>query len=294
MSTIPVMKFGGTTLEGEFAIKPERYQELLQACDWGDSVEDKCKAGSRCRNQMRAARLAEVATDFVIPQITQGRVPVVITSAFGWATDKWDELAKGLADQPDDREYARLQMTGELRSNSGLALALRGRGYPAMSLTGREAGVQTTRQYRNAGIEAVDATYVTQLIREGIVPVVAGFQGYFHDERTGRDEVAILGRGGSNLTAVAVAHALGQRECCMYSDVDGVYDRDPRKHEGATRYDEIYAEDLFKLDPFPQVIQQEAVNFAIRHGIDIWIKSGSEPGKPGSLIVCRRKGCIFV
>jgi len=294
MSTIPVMKFGGTTLEGDFAIDPSRYQELLQACDWGDSVEDKCKAGSRCRNQMRAARLAQVAADFVIPQITQGRVPVVITSAFGWATDKWDELAKGLSDQPDDREYARLQMTGELRSNSGLALALRAKGYAAMSLTGREAGVLTTRQYRNAGIESVDATYVSHLVREGIVPVVAGFQGYFHDERTGRDEAAILGRGGSNLTAVALAHALGQRECCMYSDVDGVYDRDPSAHEDAKKFDVIYAEDLWELEKWPGVIQEEAVRYALRFGIDIWVKHGRRPEVPGTLILCRTKKCIFV
>jgi aspartate kinase len=294
MSTIPVMKFGGTTLEGEFAIDPERYTELLQACDWGDSVEDKCKAGSRCRNRMRAMRLLEVATDFVIPHLTQGRTPVVITSAFGWATDKWDELARGLSDQPDDREYARLQMTGELRSNSGLALALRARGYAAMSLTGREAGIVTTRQYRNAGIEAVDSTYVSHLVSEGIVPVVAGFQGYFHDERTGRDEVAILGRGGSNLTAVALAHALSQRECCMYSDVDGVYDKDPRECADARKFETIYAEDLWELDTWPGVIQEEAVRYAMKFGIDIWIKHGRQPEVPGTLILCRRKECVFV
>ncbi|MGQ9732232.1 MAG: amino acid kinase family protein, partial [Candidatus Zipacnadales bacterium] len=223
MPLIPVIKFGGTTLEGEFALNPARYEELLKASDWGNSLEDKCKAGSRCRNRMRAQRLIKVAEDFIIPQLANGRIPVVVTSAFGWATDKWDELVKGLSDQPDEREYARLQMTGELRSNSALALALRAKGYPAMSLTGREAGIRTTPQYRNASIDSVDASYVSQLVSEGIVPVVAGFQGYFHDQRTGRDEVSILGRGGSNLTAVALAYALGQRECCMYSDVDGVY-----------------------------------------------------------------------
>lgn len=294
MTIIPVMKFGGTTLEGEFAINPERYQELLQACDWGETVEEKCKAGSRCRSRMRAARLLEVAADFIIPQIVQGRVPVVITSAFGWATDKWDELAKGLSDEPDKREYARLQMTGELRSNSALAMALRAKGYAAMSLTGREAGIRTTPQYRNARIESVDASYVAQLVEQGIVPVVAGFQGYFRDERTGRDELAILGRGGSNLTAVALAHALGQRECCMYSDVDGVYNCDPNKHEDARKFESVYAADLWELPEWPGVIQEDAVRYAMRCGIDIWIKHGRKPGAPGTLILCRPKECIFI
>jgi aspartate kinase len=294
MSIIPVMKFGGTTLQGEVAMNDPRHQELLAACRLEEGVENMYQAVARCRLLARAQRLVDVATDFIIPHLREGRTPVVITSAFGWATDKWLSLSKAISEQPDQREYARLQMTGELRSNSALAMVLREKGFAARSLTGREAGVVTTPQYVDALIESVDIAYVAQLVQEGTVPIVAGFQGYFHDGRTGRDEVSILGRGGSNLTAVALARALGQRECCMYSDVVGVYNKDPRKHEDAVKHGEIYAEDLFRIEPFPQVIQQEAVQFAIRHGIDIWIKSGSEPGKPGSLIICRRKACIFV
>ena len=175
-----------------------------------------------------------------------------------------------------------------------MAMTLREKGYAAKSLTGREAGFITTPQYVDAVIETVDASYVQELVDAGVVPVVAGFQGYFHDERTGRDEVSILGRGGSNLTAVALAKALGQRECCMYSDVDGLYDKDPNKHADAKKFDEIYAEDLLKMDPFPQVIQRQAVLFSVEHSIDIWIKSGSQPGTPGTLVICRPKDCLYV
>jgi len=293
MCTIPVMKFGGTTLQGEFGVDARKHAEMLAACKAESSVEDVYQVAARCRLHLRAQRLLDVASDFVIPQLRQGRTPVVITSAFGWATDKWKALAEAISEHPDQREYARLQMSGELRSNSALALALHEKGYAARSLTGREAGIRTTPQFVDALIEDVDAAHVSQLVKEGIVPVVAGFQGFFHDERTGRDEVAILGRGGSNLTAVALAKALGQRECCMYSDVDGVYDRDPHQHPEASKFDEIHAEDLLNIEPFPKVIQQEAVHYAMRHGIDIWIKHGSKPGQPGTLVICRRKGCLF-
>ncbi len=294
MSTIPVMKFGGTTLQGEVALDTERHAELLEECRLKENVEDMYQAAARCRIVMRAQRLLDVVDDFIIPHLLQQRTPVVVTSAFGWATDKWKALAEEISAQPDQREYARLQMSGELRSNAALALALREKGYPAKSLTGREAGIRTTPQYVDAVIEDVDPSYLAQLVDNGIVPVVAGFQGFFRDERTARDEVAILGRGGSNLTAVALAKGLGQRECCMYSDVDGVYDRDPRKHEDARKFDEIYAEDLLKIEPFPQVIQRQAVLYALEHNIDVWIKSGSQPGEAGTLIVCRPKTCVFV
>jgi len=293
MPIIPVMKFGGTTLQGELAMDPERHGELLKECRLEDKVEDMYQAAARCRLMCRAQRLLDVCQDYIIPHINEKRIPVVVASAFGWATDKWKALSEELSDSPDQREYARLQMTGEQRATAALAMALREKGYASKSLTGREAGIITTSQYVDSAIESADTAYVQQLVDNGVVPVVAGFQGYIHDNRTGRDEVSILGRGGSNLTAVALAKALGQRECCMYSDVDGVYDKDPNKFDNARKYDVIYAEDLLAMDPFPQVIQRQAVLYSMEHGIDIWIKSGSHPGTPGTLIVCRSKDCVF-
>ena len=102
----------------------------------------------------------------------------------------------------------------------------------------------------------------------------------------GRDEVSILGRGGSNLTAVALADALGQPSCTMYTDVDGLYEADPRDHSDARRIAEVKAEDLLAWDPLPQVIQKEAVRYALTKGVDIWIRSGFDPDAPGSRIIC--------
>jgi len=100
--------------------------------------------------------------------------------------------------------------------------------------------------------------------------------------------VSILGRGGSNLTAVALAHFLGLTECTMFTDVDGIYDKDPNIHPDAVKLNEVTAEELFSWEKFPQVIQDEAVRFAMRQGVDIWIRDGNDPSKPGSLIRCRQ------
>jgi len=294
MPLIPVMKFGGTTLQGDVTVDEASHRQLLEACRVADNVEALYREAARCRMAIRAQRLSDVASDFIIPQCREGRVPVVVSSAFGWATNKWKEFTDHISASPDAREYARLQMAGELRSNAALALALREKGYRAKSLTGHEAGIRTTPQYVDAVIEDVDSTYIRQLVEEGAIPVVAGFQGYFLDERTGRNEVSILGRGGSNQTAVALAHSLGQRECCMYSDVDGIYDKDPHTHLDTVKYDQIYAEDLLNMDPFPTVVQRQAVLCAIEYGVDMWIKSGSEPGRAGTLVICRPKTCTFV
>jgi aspartate kinase len=133
---------------------------------------------------------------------------VVVVSAFDWTTDKLQQLAYCVHEEPDDREYARLLMSGELRANAALAMVLQCMDCPACSLTGHEAGINTTPQHVDALVRRVHAGYSRSLIERGVVPVIAGFQGYFHNPKLGRNDVSILGRGGSNLTAVALAHAM--------------------------------------------------------------------------------------
>ena len=103
----------------------------------------------------------------------------------------------------------------------------------------------------------------------------------------GRDEVSILGRGGSNLTAVALADAIEETSCTMFTDVTGVFDSDPAQNPDARQLDEVDAQELLTWDPFPQVIQREAVEYACERGVDIWIRSAFEPEAPGTLIKCR-------
>ena len=288
MAHIPVLKFGGTSMQGKNRFGPDE-DRLLQDLRRMSEVNEIYRTLAQRRNDARARRLSQVAREFLIPLTEQGHVPVVIVSAFDWATDKLDHLAAAISSAPPKREYARLLMSGELRANSALAMSLEEKGCRARSLTGREAGIVTSPTLVDAAIERVDHQHVAELIQAGIVPVIAGFQGYYRDTSSGRDEVSILGRGGSNLTAVALADALGEEACTMFTDVDGIYDCDPNIHgEDACKIGEISAEDLLALEEdCPQVIQREALQYACERGVNIWIRSAFEPESEGSLIICR-------
>ncbi|MBU0607332.1 MAG: hypothetical protein KKI08_05565 [Armatimonadetes bacterium] len=283
---IPVMKFGGVTLQGLNRFGPDEGR-LLEEALRQESVNDIYRLLAQRRNLARAQRLRTVAEDFILPCCKNGTPPVVVVSAFDWATDKLEQLAASLSASPDPREYARLLMSGELRANAALAIALVEEGHAARSLTGREAGIVTDKRHVGALVERVEIGYVTELLQSNIIPVVAGFQGYYWDETERRDEVSILGRGGSNLTAVALADALGQTECTMFSNVDGIYTKDPNTYDDAEKLSEITASELLQWSPFPQVIQKEAVLYACERGVDIWIRDSFDANIPGTLIRCR-------
>jgi aspartate kinase len=274
------------TLQGQNRYGPDEAR-LLEECKRQNKVNEIYRLLAQRRNIARAHRLHQVAREFIVPLRAQGMVPVVVVSAFDWATDKLEQLAAALSENPAPREYARLLMSGELRANSSLAIVLEDLGCRARSMTGREAGLVTTPTPIGALMDSVNKAYLLDLLEMEIVPVVAGFQGFFYDKETGRDETSILGRGGSNLTAVALAAALGESEATMFSDVDGVYDKDPRAFEDAVKLPQVRASELFTWDPFPQVIQKEAVQYAVEQGINIWIRSGVQADRPGTLIVCR-------
>ena len=287
MPDISVMKFGGTSLQGKYRFGPHE-DRLLEEVQRLGEVNEIYRTLAQRRNDARARRLSQVARDFIIPLKEQGHVPVVVVSAFDWATDKLDHLAAAISSDPSPREYARLLMSGELRANSALAMSLEERGCPARSMTGREAGIVTSGEPVGAAIERVEQEHVAELVEAGIVPVVAGFQGYYRDPDGGRDEVSVLGRGGSNLTAVALADALGQQACTMFSDVDGVYDCDPNIHgDEACKLGGITAAELLVMEDCAQVIQREALAYACERGVNIWIRSAFEPEKNGTLIICR-------
>lgn len=288
MPQIPVLKFGGTSMQGKNRFGPNE-DRLLEDLRRMSEVNEIYRTLAQRRNDARARRLSQVAREFLMPLKEQGQVPVVVVSAFDWATDKLDHLAAAISSDPPAREYARLLMSGELRANSALAMSLEERGCPARSLTGREAGIVTSATLVDAAIERVDHEHVAQLISAGIVPVIAGFQGYYRDTTSGRDEVSVLGRGGSNLTAVALADALEQDSCTMFTDVDGVYDCDPNIHgEDACKLGEVTAAELLAMEEdCPQVIQREALAYACERGVNIWIRSAFEPESEGTLIICR-------
>lgn len=311
MLSTPVIKFGGRTLQGQNRFGDD-VTDLMARCRAAETPMRIYEMLAEARNGARARRLKEVAENYILPLYSEDQVPVVVVSAFDVATDKLEMMAANIAWVTDPSladaetaarkrvaaerasgEFARLLMSGELRANSGLAMMLQLLGLRATSMTGREAGIVTRLAARRFGpavdamIQTVHEGHLLELIVSGVIPVVAGFQGYYADTASGRDEVSVLGRGGSNLTAVALADALGQKDCTMFSDVDGVYDKNPREFPDARKYHEIKARELFDIVPFPNVIQQEAVAYAVYRGIDIWIRSGFDAASPGTLIVCR-------
>ena len=286
MGDTPVMKFGGSALQGTERFGPHE-DRLLEECQNLSAVNDIYRLLAQRRNTARAQRLAQVAREFILPLRAQGKVPIVVVSAFDWATDKLEQLAAAISPDPNPREYARLLMSGELRANSSLAMTLEGMGCHARSLTGREAGIVTRHGPVGALIDHVEVTHVQSLVDQEIVPVVAGFQGYYPEPESGRDEVSVLGRGGSNLTAVALADAVGEDAATMFTDVTGVFDCDPAENEKACQLDEVSAGELLTWKPFPKVIQREAVEYACERHVNIWIRSAFEPDAPGTLINCR-------
>ena len=148
---------------------------------------------------------------------------VIVVSAMAGETDKLLKMARTLSKNPERREIDMLLSSGERISAALLALALQNRLIPALSMTGRQVGLQTDSTHTRARITSIDVRRASEMIQEGYVIVVAGFQGI-----NPQGDVTTLGRGGSDTSAVALAVALNAKQCEIYTDVDGVYTADPR------------------------------------------------------------------
>ncbi|MBI4296369.1 MAG: aspartate kinase [Chloroflexi bacterium] len=209
----------------------------------------------------------------------KGSQVVVVASAMGDTTDDLIKLAFQVATKPDDRELDMLLSTGELVSSTLLAMALHDIGYPAISLSGGQAGIQTTSIYSQARITRIDPQRVVKELDEGNIVIVAGFQGI----SDGMD-VTTLGRGGSDTTAVALAASLGAQQCERYTDTDGVYTADPRLVPEAQRLSEISYEEMLELATYgSKVIHPRAVELGELYNIPILVAS-SFNDNPGTLI----------
>ncbi len=193
----------------------------------------------------------------------------VVVSAMGKTTDSLVQLAKELNPTPESREMDRLLSTGEQVSMALMAMAIDMEGFPAMSFTGRQAGIATDAIHAKAKIAQMDATRILEALEDGIVPVVAGFQGI---DRKG--DITTLGRGGSDTTAVALAYSVGADVCEIYSDVEGVYTADPRVCPAAHKLNEISYDDMIELASAGSgVLNVRAVEFASKFGVVIHSRS---------------------
>ena len=209
----------------------------------------------------------------------QGAEVVVVVSAQADTTDTLLETAASVNPRGSARELDAYLATGEQMSASLMAMAIGALGVPAVSLTGLQAGIQTDNIYGNARILNIDTQRIEQELEKGNVVVVAGFQGY--DEK---GNITTLGRGGSDTTAVALAGWLKADRCQIYTDVDGVYDRDPARYTDATRFGRISYEKMLRLiENGAQVLHDRSVELAREHAIAVEVLSAFT-GAPGTIV----------
>ncbi|WP_456458717.1 aspartate kinase [Nitratifractor sp.] len=209
----------------------------------------------------------------------EGNDLVVVVSAMSGETNKLIEYAHHFSKTPSKREMDMLLSSGERVTASLLAIALEEMGYPAIAMTGRQAGIRTDDTHTYARIESIDTEPIRRQLEKGRIVIVAGFQGINE-----QGEVTTLGRGGSDLSAVALAGALHADACEIYSDVDGVYTTDPRIEPRARKLDRISYEEMLELSSLgAKVLQNRSVELAKKMGVKIIAKSSFSDG-PGTII----------
>ncbi len=205
---------------------------------------------------------------------------VVVVSAMAGETNKLLEYANHFSKTPPQREVDLLVSSGERVTSALLSIALQSMGIPAIALTGRQAGIKTTSDHMKARIMDIDPEKMQKQLKEGKVVIVAGFQGINEN-----GDVTTLGRGGSDLTAVAIAGALNADKCEIYTDVDGIYTTDPRIEPKAKKIDMISYDEMLELASLgAKVMQSRSVELAKKLNVDIEVKSSFKPEIKGTLI----------
>lgn len=201
--------------------------------------------------------------------VKQGNKVVVVVSAMAGETDKLINLAYQISSNPSEREMDLLLSSGERVTSALTAMAIEELGHRALALTGRQMGIFTDTVHTKAKIERITGERAKKALDEGYVVVVAGFQGI-----TETEDVTTLGRGGSDLSAVAIAHALNADLCEIYTDVDGVYTADPRIVPEAKKLDKISYEEMLELASLgSKVLQTRSVEFAMKYNVPVVVRS---------------------
>ncbi|WP_343601884.1 aspartate kinase [Mycobacterium sp.] len=232
--------------------------------------------GSSVADAERIRRVAER----IVETKKQGNDVVVVVSAMGDTTDGLLDLAQQVCPAPPARELDMLLTAGERISNALVAMAIESLGAKARSFTGSQAGVITTGAHGKAKIIDVTPARLQSALTEGMVVLVAGFQGVSQDTK----DVTTLGRGGSDTTAVALAAALGADVCEIYTDVDGIFSADPRIVPNARRLDTVTFEEMLEMAACgAKVLMLRCVEYARRYNIPVHVRS-SYSDKPGTVV----------
>ncbi|MBI5150134.1 MAG: aspartate kinase [Candidatus Omnitrophica bacterium] len=224
-------------------------------------------------------RIKAVARRIVATKNNYNHV-VVVVSALGDTTDDLEAMAYQLSKSPSEREMDMLMSTGEQISCALLAMAVKACGHEAISFTGPQVGIKTDKRHTRARIETISGRRIRKAIADNKIVIVAGYQGV-----TSENEITTLGRGGSDLTAVALAHALRAKVCEIYTDVQGIYTTDPRIVPQAKKIKAITFEEMLEMAALgAQVMQARSIEVAKKYNIPMHVRS-SFSKEEGTMIV---------
>jgi aspartate kinase len=220
------------------------------------------------------------AAQIVSGEARSGKEVVVVVSAMGHTTDHLIDLANGLQSKPDKKELDNLLVRGEQIAAALLAMAIQAAGFQAKSFDGQEVGILTNSCNGSAQIQSINPQKIIDCLRQGIVPVVAGFQG-----KDTEGHWMTLGRGGSDTTAIALAAAVSAERCDIYTDVDGIYSCDPNLFKSSYKLDSIgYAEMLELAKNGAQVLNHRSVEIAMKNDVFVRVRSTFKPEDIGTLV----------
>ncbi len=236
--------------------------------------------GSSVANAERIQRVARR----VVKTKRAGNQVVVVVSALGDTTDELIELADQITKNPDRREMDMLLATGEQVSVALLAMAIHELGQKAISFTGPQVGIITDKFHTKARILDINTDRIRKALAQGNAVIVAGFQG-----KTVSEEITTLGRGGSDLTAVALAKSLKAKFCEIYTDVDGIYTADPRVVPDAQKIDVITYDEILELASLgAKVMHSRSIEVGKKFNVPIYVRNSAHEGE-GTLITKETK-----
>lgn len=232
----------------------------------------------------RINRVADIIVEHRVHNPNEGIV--VVVSAMAGETNRLTSLAKQCADSPAPREMDVLLASGEQVSVALLAMALQDRGLKARSYLAPQARISTNNRHTNAQIEGIESQALKSLLADNGIPVVAGFQGICVDS----GDITTLGRGGSDITAVALASVLNARACFIYTDVAGVFSTDPRLCQDALLLPQVSHEEMLEMASLgAKVLHTRSVYFAMRYKVPLVVLStflgALQPGRNGTFVV---------
>ena len=216
----------------------------------------------------------------IVSRKTKRNQLVVVVSALGDTTDELEEMALKLNSDPKEREMDLLMSTGEQISCALLAIAIQALKHSAIAFTGGQVGIRTDRSHTKARIVSIDAQRIKQALEKDKIVIVAGYQGITPD-----NDITTLGRGGSDLTAVALAQALKANVCEIYTDVKGIYTTDPRIVPEAKKLKVITFDEMLEMAALgAQVMQARSIEVAKKFNIPLHVRS-SFAKEEGTMII---------